>query len=116
MSDMSSAEAAMSVVRRLRRIGIGAAGEEEARVRLVGVEERLALVHEHLAHPLAGAPHGGAVGARRDDGDPVAASGELRRQLRDVAVDLAGTRPGERGRKSYAVAGLAHGTSRAAAL
>ena len=64
MLAMRSAGAAMSLSEPLSRDRVGGAGEEEARVRLVGQEHRLALAGEHRLHAALRLVDRGPVGAR----------------------------------------------------
>ncbi len=66
---------------------VGGAGEEVARVRLVGQEDRLALAREHGLHPALRLVDRGAVGARRDHRDAVPGRREPLRERAHLVVD-----------------------------
>ncbi len=86
----------------------GAAGEEVARIGLVGPEQAVALAEQHLAHAFAGRLDGQPVVARGDDRDAVPLRGEALGERRDMVVHAAGHRPRVRREHRDPVAGYVH--------
>ena len=91
---------------------VGGAGEEEARVRLVGQEDRVPLAGEHGLHAAPRLADRQPVGAGGDHGDAVTARRESLDERLHLAVHARRRRPEKRREDADLVAHDAHATAR----
>ena len=91
---------------------VGGAGEEVARVRLVGQEDRLPLPREHGLHPALRLVDRRAVGARRDHRDAMPRRREPLRERAHLVVDGRLRGPEERREDAELERHAVHATAR----